>query len=338
MNKQLLTSEYQCRPVTVDDVETVVGLFNAQSRWLIGVEDFEVDNVLAEWKSPSINIATDTMAVFTAGQKAVGYIEFWGDSEPYVRLFGFAVVHPETLNQGIGSFLVEWLIERARRNIAKAPDGTRVVLQQMCNSKHEAAAALLLQCGYQNVRHSYHMRIDFSQPPSEPSVPEGIEIRSLANEGEVRAAVYAAYDSFRDHWGFVEQPFEEYYKRWKYYIDNRKDFDLNYYFIALDGDEIAGVSLCYQKSYEEPEMAWVGTLGVRRAWRKRGLGMALLQYSMKYSYEQGKRSMGLGVDASSLTGATRLYERGGMHVYRHYQTFELELRSGKDLSTQSVEE
>jgi hypothetical protein len=32
--------------------------------------------------------------------------------------------------------------------------------------------------------------------------------------------------------------------------------------------------------------------------------------------------VGLGVDAASLTGATRLYEKAGMHVTRRYDTYE----------------
>jgi mycothiol synthase len=337
MDKQLPNNEFHCRPVTLDDLKATVDMFNAQSRWLIGVDNFNLDNIRAEWESPLLNLETDTMGVFTAEQKPVGYIEFWGSSQPYVRLYGFGAVHPEYMNRGIGSFLANWIIDRARRNVEKAPEGTRVVLQQSCNTQNKAAVELMEQHGYQMVRNSYHMRINFTQPPADPVIPAGITIRSIANEEEERAAIYAVYDSFRDHWGFVEQPVEEYYKRWKYYLNNDKDYDPSYYFIALDGEEIAGISLCYKKTEEDPSMAWVGTLGVKRPWRKRGLGMALLQHSFKYVYERGKNSMGLGVDASSLTGATRLYERAGMHVTRQYHTFEIELRPGIDLSTQTVE-
>jgi mycothiol synthase len=181
------------------------------------------------------------------------------------------------------------------------------------------------------------MRIDFSQPPALPLIPDGITIRSIANEEEKRAAIYAAYDSFRDHWGWVKQPFEEYYQRWKHHLSNDKNYDPQLYFIALAGSEIAGISLCYSKIHEDPEMAWVGTLGVLRNWRKHGLGLALLQHSFAEFYRRGKPRAGLGVDASSLTGATRLYERAGMHVFRKFNLFSLELRPGVDLTTQSVD-
>jgi hypothetical protein len=44
------------------------------------------------------------------------------------------------------------------------------------------------------------------------------------------------------------------------------------------------------------------------------------------------------VDASSLTGATRLYEKAGMRVVRRYDSYQLILREGVDLSTQTLAE
>jgi mycothiol synthase len=64
--------------------------------------------------------------------------------------------------------------------------------------------------------------------------------------------------------------------------------------------------------------------------------VALLQHSFRELYARGQKKVGLGVDAASLTGATRLYERAGMHVARQYDTYEKELRPGRDLSTQTA--
>jgi hypothetical protein len=46
--------------------------------------------------------------------------------------------------------------------------------------------------------------------------------------------------------------------------------------------------------------------------------------------------IGLGVDADSLTGATRLYEKAGMRVERRYELWEKELRPGIESATQSL--
>jgi mycothiol synthase len=83
----------------------------------------------------------------------------------------------------------------------------------------------------------------------------------------------------------------------------------------------------------------VGTLGVRRPWRRRGVALALLQHSFGEFYRRGLRKAGLGVDASSLTGATRLYRKAGMRSDPAYQydLYEKELRPGEDLLTQSLD-
>ena len=44
----------------------------------------------------------------------------------------------------------------------------------------------------------------------------------------------------------------------------------------------------------------------------------------------------LGVDASSLTGALKLYESAGMRVLREFKMFENELRPGRELAVESL--
>jgi ribosomal protein S18 acetylase RimI-like enzyme len=78
-------------------------------------------------------------------------------------------------------------------------------------------------------------------------------------------------------------------------------------------------------------LGWVGTLGVRCPWRKKGLGLALLQHSFDEFYKRGRSTIGLGVDASNPTGATRLYQRAGMYIASEFLTFEKELRPGKEV-------
>jgi ribosomal protein S18 acetylase RimI-like enzyme len=105
----------------------------------------------------------------------------------------------------------------------------------------------------------------------------------------------------------------------------------------MAGDEVAAVALCRARAHEDPEMGFVNTLGVRRPWRRQGLGLALLHHAFGEFYRRGQKRVGLGVDASNLTGATRLYERAGMHVARQFDLYEKEVRPGKELSTQAVE-
>ncbi|MEZ4726737.1 MAG: hypothetical protein R3E79_06345 [Caldilineaceae bacterium] len=66
------------------------------------------------------------------------------------------------------------------------------------------------------------------------------------------------------------------------------------------------------------------------------LALALLHHAFGEFYRRGVKKVGLGVDASSLTGATRLYEKAGMKPFRQYNTYEKELRPGRDLTTRQL--
>jgi len=124
-------------------------------------------------------------------------------------------------------------------------------------------------------------------------------------------------EAFADHWGYVSRSPED----WEQAVLRSDGFDPALTFMAFDGAELAGVVVNRRR-----DIAWVGQLAVRRAWRKRGLGLALLLHSFNAFYQRGERTVGLGVDAESLTGATRLYEKAGMRVTRRYDTYEKVIR------------
>ena len=86
-----------------------------------------------------------------------------------------------------------------------------------------------------------------------------------------------------------------------------------------DGDEIAAA---LRGEPDRGGAGWVGAIGVRKPWRKRGLGLALLLHAFGEFYRRGQPRIGLGVDAQNPTGATRLYERAGMRVAYEAVAFE----------------
>jgi GNAT superfamily N-acetyltransferase len=132
-------------------------------------------------------------------------------------------------------------------------------------------------------------------------------------------AFHAALDAaFADEWNFVSEPYEHWAERRM----NVPDFDPTLWFIVRQGDEIAAVLRC---DAERAGAGWIGALGVLGPWRKRGLGLALLRHAFGEFYRRGQRRVGLGVDAENPTGATRLYERAGMHIAYEAVAFRKEL-------------
>ena len=120
-------------------------------------------------------------------------------------------------------------------------------------------------------------------------------------------AVHAALEEcFADHWDPVSVPYDQ----WRRSHLEGDAFDPRLWILATDGDEIAGVAAC-RRRYGR---GFVDELGVRRAWRGRGLGLALLRLAFAEFWRRDERSIALSVDSENLTGATALYERAGMQV------------------------
>ena len=180
-------------------------------------------------------------------------------------------------------------------------------------------AELVAARGYLPIRASYTMEIELGdEPPLEPVVPDGIEIRPYRHPEDEAVVYRAQQEAFADHWEFHPEPIEQ----WREFSVKALNFEPSLWFVAWDRDDVAGVSLNYFTRPGDPGYGFVGTLAVRRAWRRRGLGEALLRRSFVALHARGQRRVRLAVDAENLTGATRLYQRAGMTVVRQSNTWE----------------
>ena len=320
------------RPFTLADAPAVVDIFNAVAREQYGQNDSELDEMLVEWTSPGLDLAETTRVVENERGEIIGYAEVWDISEPHVTKYVWAVLHPDLWNENIFNALLRWIEKCGRERIGLAPEGSRVVLSHGLSNLDLNRKAALEAYGYRNVRVFLRMVVDVDQTPEEPKLPEGLKIVPIDIENELRDVLVAMDDGFSDHWGHVSRPIDDQMAQWRHIIENDKDFDPSVWFLVKDGDEIAGVCRCGNKTTEDPKMAWVNQLCVRKAWRRQGLGMALLKHAFGEFHRRGRQRVGLGVDATSLTNATRLYEKAGMHMDRQFDTYQLEIRAGKDLA------
>ena len=311
-----LPEGYSMRPVQMDDLDAVTTLVNACSQAFSGIDDVSADTINKEWSTPGLDLATDTRVVIAPDGQLVGYVDVFDVAEPHVCIWTWGRVHPEQRNKGIGTQLYNFMEQRARQAIELAPQGARIVMQAAAEDKDSSAHKLLRSFDMQAGRHFWDMLIEFDGPPAKAQWPEGVTVRSIAPGEDELEAYKVVRESFKDHWGFLDSPFEEAYERWSHHVYDDPRYDPSLRFLAMDGEQIVGFSMCWPQSDDDPRKGWVDALGVLRPWR---------------------RKAGLGVDAESLTGATRLYEKAGMHIYRQFQLYEKELRPGVELSTQSIE-
>jgi ribosomal protein S18 acetylase RimI-like enzyme len=331
-----LADGYVARPLSLDDAEAVADLLNAYAMALTGESETSARELRNEWTAPKWNPATDGLVVGAADGSLVAYADVWDTMDPVVRVYGWARVHPDHTGRGLGTALLDWTDRRLEPNVDRAPPGTRVSMISSTIAEDEAAHRLFEERGWEHVRSFYTMRIDFDGPPEPVGFPEEFTLRTVREGEDLTALAAAVEDSFADHWGHVRKDLDECVEHWDHWRETDEEHDPTLWFLLEDGDELAGMSICSLKDEGDPNRGWVHTLGVRRPWRRRGLGLALLRHSFFELHRRGQPGVGLGVDASSLTGATRLYEKAGMYVAREGHTFERVLREGKDLSTREV--
>ena len=175
--------------------------------------------------------------------------------------------------------------------------------------------ALYEACGYRFARTFHLMSVELLHAPREPRAPEGIVLDAF-RESDARAVFDTFAEAFADEWGFSSSPYEEWYER------RVANADTRFYFVARAGSEIVGA---LRGQTEWRGGGFVGMLGVRRAWRGRGIGEALLRHAFKAWYDSGEQRVLLAVDSENRSGAMRLYERVGMRVELENVIYEKEL-------------
>jgi mycothiol synthase len=323
------------RPCTKADMQTIVDLINLCAVQLEGYEKpiTDLEELEEEYSLDQFDIERDTRGAFTSDGQLVGFMEVMDIREPHTEYGVFLKVHPDYWETDLKDTLMNWGEERARENIVKAPEGARAVAVTWANTRNPRPGAYYSSRGYQKVRSFYRMRIDFENEPQAAVFPPNITIKTYVPGENDRDVWFGHQESFKDHYGSYPQPFEA----WTEWVSKDTTKDPALWFIAYDGDQVAGVCLNYPKlNTAEEDTGYVSVLGVLRPWRKIGLGSALLQHAFSEIYKRGKKAVALGVDASSLTGAIRLYERAGMRVVLQHDKYEKVLRDGVDLITKEV--
>ncbi|HEX2282937.1 MAG TPA: GNAT family N-acetyltransferase [Thermomicrobiales bacterium] len=315
---------YRFRPARPDDAAAVARVLAAAELADAGKAETTTEQVLSDWED--VDLADEAAVLVGPDGDIVASVDLVNRSYMSVSVYGY--VHPDHRGKGIGRVLIDWGERWTEERMHRAPGDARIVVQHFQRSTNETFKGLLERSGYTPVRGYYTMETDLDAPPPAPDWPEGITVRTHQPGQDERTTYEAVEDSFRDLWGRPKNTFERFLR-----LAQGESFDPTLWFLALDGDQVAGICLCKFVG----DQAIVETLGVLRPWRNRGLGLALLLHSFGVFWQRGKRNVWLSVDAESLTGAPRLYGRAGMHVTGHYIMHQKELRAGVDYSQHLVE-
>ncbi|MGH3061038.1 MAG: GNAT family N-acetyltransferase [Gaiellaceae bacterium] len=261
-------------------------------------------------------------------------VELWVAQDPRGRLAAYADAreeaertrywlylceHPRRRGLGGAAALLGAAEEWALRSAAPG-----ALLRGVVTLPDEPLSAVYEAAGYRTIRHTLEMRAELGVDLPGPEWPEGLAVRTFVPGEDERRVYEADMEAFEDHWEFVREPFAV----WRTRMVEHPTFDPRLWFLLEEGDELAGICLCGIHTSGDPAFGWVTVLGVRRPWRRRGVGLCLLQHAFCEFRRRGMTRAGLDVDAENLTGAVRLYERVGMHVARRRDIVEKPLTVG----------
>ena len=269
------------RPARSEDAEAVAELTVAYDLHWCGVSDTRAEDILDDWRD--VDLEQDAWLWELDGLVAAYGIVL----TRHERLHTDGYVHPELRGRGFGSAILE-RTEARGRELGFDRIGAATL------AADEPGLRLFEARGYREVRRFYRMAIELHAPPPEPLWPAGLDPRTVERE-QLREFHAAKEEAFADEWGRRPETFESFASR---VLGRLADEEVAATLLA--GRELGG--------------GWIASIGVRPRWRRRGVGLALLQRAVRQFWDRGERRVQLGVDAENPTGATRLYERAGMHV------------------------
>jgi mycothiol synthase len=310
-------------PQMVELINHVTADYDPDSQRSMTVEELE-----HQFQTPGIDLESGTFNVFSGQHLVLSAVAF--SMPPYVEANLRFFVHPAHRQPELTEAVYSRCEKHVRSFVALADPEQRVIWSTGTDGKETWLREFLKSHGFGIARAFWRMRIDMDEQPPAPNF-DGLQLRPFDPDQHMRPVYDAIGDAFKDHHGYRESEDEDAdFERWRHNMTSSERFDPSLWFVLVDGAEIAGAALGRPEATSHPEAGYIDILGVRPQWRRRGLGKALLLHSFNEFWKRGKRSVTLGVDADSLTGATRLYEKAGMYRDSEWFIYEKELRPGTD--------
>lgn len=314
------------------DSEAIAGLMNAAAL-VDDPADARTEEEVRQILSGPLVIPEENLFLFEVRGQLVAYSRTQLEEGPHDSTFlVWGLVHPDWRRRGIGTHVMKRVEQRIHERLGEASHQT-VYARAWCPLKREDRQALYRKMGYELVRYFSDMECALYEEGlpvevPEPSYPEGIAVQTLEERPDLDAVLLAVNDAFRDHWGHTDTTLEQ----WQHWT-NDPNHCPELWFLAWDIDKDEPAGICGNGIEHERnarvgrEEGWVHVLGVRRPYRKQGLGRALLLTGMQALQDEGVKWAMLSVDTENLTGALRLYEGVGFQPAKRFAIFRKAIRA-----------
>ncbi|MCY4063730.1 MAG: GNAT family N-acetyltransferase [Chloroflexi bacterium] len=331
-------SGYCWRALTLDDARRCAEISTAVSACAGAGERFQPRDLRAEWTEPNFDLSASSLGAADAQGRLIAFAVFFATQEPPVRPYFNWGLDPAHGDPKLRAKLLSWAIDRGKSVIASCPPDARVSLWGGAYRGYSADESALHEAGFSPGRLWHEMHIDMIERPAAVALPNGFVIRPYCHEADLPILVDLVRDSFSDHYGHIEQSFERDLEMFRHWLDSSPVFDPDRVLLAMDEATgiVAGGVVPLREYQRRPGVGYIDMVGVRRAYRRRGLASAMLIQSFAEYWDRGIKAVCLEVDGESLTNALALYERVGMRVQHSFVSYEKLLRDGVELAKVAV--
>jgi mycothiol synthase len=288
------------RALTLDDAPAVTRVYAAAEAVDDTGEHYSEQDVRDALEDESIDLGRDSLAA--VDREVVAFAWVYGAADR-ARVEG--VVLPAMRRRGVGRQLLTWAEGRAAERHSEGA---------ICLDVHEnnpGKEALARSAGYEATRWQYRMTRTLDGPlPDILPTADGFAVTRY-DAGRSETVRQAHCEAFAGEWG-ATPPDEQGWSRW---YTGSEPFRPDVSRLVLRGDEVVAYLLTYFWAADAAATgvreAYLGQLGVRPAWRRRGLGGLLLATGLHSYRAAGYERSSLTVDSANPTGALGLYERAG---------------------------
>ncbi|WP_435203956.1 GNAT family N-acetyltransferase [Micromonospora sp. bgisy143] len=299
-----LPAGWTARRPTLDDVPAILAVVHAADTFAIGYPDFDAEDVEEALTAPHFDPARDS----------------WLALDPDGTVVGWATVDNPT---GVGREFVEVYVDPERGATLRAPLLARQLDRVAERAAERRLPALTVRCavfaperewdrdlraaGFTLVKRYVRMRCPLTDRPAEPATPTGVTVRPVRPDDDAELREFhrihdIAFGDTPDH-----EPLS--YDRWRARIGDVTAWDE--WFVAEVDGVLAGALQSSDQALDRQE-GWVKSLSVLPAYRRRGVGAALLRRAFARYADKGRQFAGLGVDLTNPTAPLSLYRSVGL--------------------------
>lgn len=293
--------KYSVRPARISDIEAVHEIITRQNTADFGDALLTLEALQKAWQD--LNLESDTCVAFADG-KLAGYAELRDNDSPSIYL-------AERNNVDLAFQFLTILEDKAASRKRET-----ITLFTQISEKNNTLLQLFAANGYKSNLSFLIMELELSEPPASPQWTNGITVRPFVKGQDEQATYHTDEEASKDKGYHDPLSYEGWVQRMGM---EQETFDPSLWFLACEGNEIAGVAL--NVFAKEANTGWVDHLSVRPTWRKRGIGKALLLHSFTEFYRRSIQHIKLSVDSKSLTNAPHLYESVGMKTVQQYHIY-----------------